>query len=76
MFPLNYRLRRGNRLLGAKITVPRQSVQAELGAPEGASSGKRMRLKGRGIPGKEPPFYVTSLEIVMPPTVSDTEKLI
>lgn len=60
--------------LGAKITVPTPVGSVELKVPVGASSGKRMRLKGRGIPGKEPGDFYVTLEIVMPPTVSDTEK--
>jgi curved DNA-binding protein len=60
--------------LGAKITVPTPVGSVELKVPVGASSGKRMRLKGRGIPGKEAGDFYVTLEIVMPPTVSDTEK--
>ncbi|WP_289283123.1 DnaJ C-terminal domain-containing protein, partial [Methylophaga sp. UBA5088] len=40
--------------LGAKITVPTLAGKINLTIPAGARSGQKMRLKGRGLPGKEP----------------------
>lgn len=36
-------------ILGAKIEVPTLSGRVSMGVPKGASSGQRLRLKGRGI---------------------------
>ncbi|MDX2478677.1 MAG: J domain-containing protein, partial [Gammaproteobacteria bacterium] len=46
----------------------------DLTIPPGSSSGKRMRLKGRGIPGKTPGNLFFILEIVLPEKLSDKEK--
>ncbi len=37
--------------LGAKVTVPTLSGKVSLTIPANSKSGKRMRLKGRGLPG-------------------------
>ncbi|MCK4710769.1 MAG: DnaJ domain-containing protein [Gammaproteobacteria bacterium] len=60
--------------LGGKIKVPTPAGKIDLKIPPGSSSGKRMRLKARGIPGKpDGDFYVT-LEIVLPKRLSEKEK--
>ncbi len=60
--------------LGAKVQVPTPAGKIDLKIPLGTSSGKRMRLKGRGIPAKiAGDFYIT-LEIVLPDKLSDKEK--
>tara|TARA_R110002111_G_C6006607_1_gene374036 strand:+ start:6808 stop:7779 length:972 start_codon:yes stop_codon:yes gene_type:complete len=60
--------------LGAKIPVPTPAGKVELKIPSNSSSGKRMRLKGRGIPGKNPGDFYVVLEIVLPEQLSDKEK--
>ena len=60
--------------LGAKIQVPTPAGKVDLKIPPGSSSGKRMRLKGRGIPGKTPGDFYLILEIVLPHKLSDKEK--
>ncbi|GER08041.1 molecular chaperone DnaJ [Iodidimonas muriae] len=65
-------------VLGARISVPTTTGTVTLSVPKGASSGKRLRLKGKGISagGKVGDQYVT-LKIVLPKTVdSDLEKAI
>ena len=43
-------------ILGARIEVPTLSGKVSMSVPKGASSGQRMRLKGRGIkPAKGEP---------------------
>lgn len=37
--------------LGAKVTVPTLSGKVSLSVPAGSVSGKKMRLKGKGLPG-------------------------
>ncbi|MBC8211493.1 MAG: DnaJ domain-containing protein [Gammaproteobacteria bacterium] len=60
--------------LGATIQVPTPSGKVELKVPPGSSSGKRMRLKGRGIPAPtRGDFYVT-LEVVLAQKQSEKEK--
>lgn len=60
--------------LGAKVTVPTPSGSVEMKVPANSSTGKRMRLKGRGIPSKEPGDFYVMLEIVLPASLSDDEK--
>ena len=54
-------------VLGGKVTVPTVDGNVSLNIPKNASSGKRLRLKGRGVPGKSGrgDQYVT-LKIVLP----------
>lgn len=60
--------------LGAKIKVPTPAGNVEMKIPANSSSGKRMRLKGRGLPSKEPGDFYVTLEIILPPSLSDAEK--
>ncbi|MBL1320936.1 MAG: DnaJ domain-containing protein [Methylophaga sp.] len=61
--------------LGGTIQVPTPVSKVELKVSAGSSSGKRMRLKGLGIPNNKMAgdFYVT-LEIVLPEQLTDKEK--
>lgn len=60
--------------LGAKITVPTPNGKVELNVPAGARSGQKMRLKGRGIPGKTPGDLYVVLQITNPPADTDEAK--
>jgi curved DNA-binding protein len=60
--------------LGAKVTVPTLAGKINLTIPAGAKSGQKMRLKGRGLPGKEPGDQIVNLQIITPP--ADTDKAI
>lgn len=60
--------------LGASVEVPTPSGKVELKIPSGSSSGKRMRLKGRGIPAKSKGDFYITLEVVMPQKLSEKEK--
>ena len=53
--------------LGATIKTPTPGGSVDLKIPAGSSSGKKMRLKGRGIPGKTPGDLYVVLEIKLPP---------
>jgi len=59
--------------LGSKIQVPTPGGKVDLKIPPCSSSGKRMRLKGRGIPAKQPGDFYVTLEIVLPDKLSDKE---
>ncbi len=62
-------------VLGAKIEVPTIDRKVTLSIPKGSSSGKRLRLKGKGIKGNGDQ-YVT-LKIVLPDKPdADLEKAI
>ncbi len=56
--------------LGAKVTVPTLAGKINLTIPEGAKSGQKMRLKGRGLPGKESGDQFVVLQIMTPPADS------
>ena len=57
--------------LGAKVTVPTLAGKINLTIPAGAKSGQKMRLKGRGLPGKEAGDQFVILQIMTPPADSD-----
>ncbi len=58
--------------LGAAIETPTPSGTLQLKAPAGSQSGRKLRLKGRGIPGEPPGDLYVVLEVVLPP--ADTDK--
>ncbi len=60
--------------LGGKIKVPTPSGAIDLKIPTAISSGKKMRLKGRGIPAKQPGDFYITLVIVLPEELNDKEK--
>ena len=57
--------------LGASIEIPTPSGGVKLKVPPGSQTGRRLRLKGRGIPGPEPGDLYVELEVVLPPANSD-----
>ncbi|TDX31057.1 curved DNA-binding protein [Modicisalibacter xianhensis] len=57
--------------LGAAIDVPTPSGQVHLKIPKGSQGGRKLRLKGRGIPGAEPGDLYFVLEVVLPPANTD-----
>ena len=60
-------------VLGAKVRTPTLSGAVNLTIPENASSGKTMRLKGKGLPTKNSGHgdLLVKLQIVMPPHSDD-----
>lgn len=56
--------------LGAGIEVPTPSGRVEVHVPAGSNNGRKLRLKGRGIPGAsggEPGDLYLELELSLPP---------
>ncbi|TAN08123.1 MAG: J domain-containing protein [Rhodanobacteraceae bacterium] len=53
--------------LGAKVPVPTLGGVVELRIPAGANSGQKLRLKGRGMPGKVAGDQIVALLIRTPP---------
>ena len=58
--------------LGAQVEVATPSGVVELTVPAGSATGRRLRLKGRGIPGSTPGDFYFVLQIALPP--ADTDK--
>jgi curved DNA-binding protein len=48
--------------------------QVELKIPAGSEAGKKLRLRGRGLPGASPGDQIVELEIVAPVPVSDAQR--
>jgi curved DNA-binding protein len=60
--------------LGAKVAVPLPDGKSvSLNLAEGSNNGKKMRLKGKGIPAKTPGNLVVTLKIVNPEKISEQE---
>ena len=57
--------------LGAKVPVPTLGGTVELQIPAGSRSGRKLRLKGRGMPGKTPGDQIVNLSIQIPPADGD-----
>lgn len=60
--------------LGATISVPTLTGSINLKIPAGAASGTKMRIKGKGLPAKEPGCLYVVISIVVPPVESDAIK--
>ncbi len=52
--------------LGRTVKAPTLGGPVDLKIPIGSSSGKRLRLKGRGLPGSPPGDQYVELKIVLP----------
>ena len=62
--------------LGATITVPTVGSKVNVKVPKGTSSGRKLRLKGKGLPGKHPGDQMVILQIAIPEQHSaEAEKL-
>jgi len=60
--------------LGAVVKVPTPSGTVDLRIPEGSQQGRKLRLKGRGIPAKIPGDFYVVLQIALPPATSGKAK--
>jgi DnaJ-class molecular chaperone len=63
-------------VLGAKVKVPTPEGPVMLTVPKGTSSGKVLRLKGRGFSGKDGKRgdQLVTVEIEVPPNDSDLQR--
>lgn len=57
--------------LGAEVEVPTPSGFVELKIPPGSVAGRKLRLKGRGLPAKTPGDFYFVLQIALPPADSE-----
>ena len=60
--------------LGSKVKVPIPSGDIELQIPAGSNQGSKMRLKGKGLPGKAPGDLYVELDVQLPPADNDETK--
>ncbi|SOD41785.1 DnaJ C-terminal domain-containing protein [Nitrosovibrio sp. Nv4] len=60
--------------LGATVKVPTPEGIIELKIPPDSATGRKLRLKGRGIPGKTPGDFYVVLRIVPPPANDEAAK--
>lgn len=61
--------------LGTKIILPTLSGKVQLTIPPNSQAGQRLRVKGKGLVGKQNKGdLITVLKIVMPPTINESSK--
>lgn len=60
--------------LGATVKVPTLAGDVELRIPPGSDGGRKMRLRGRGWPGKTPGDQIVTLVVRVPPATSDEQR--
>ena len=61
-------------VLGAQVQVPTLGGRVEAKIPAGSKSGKKLRLKNRGLKGKPVGDQIVTLLIMMPDCNSDEDK--
>lgn len=57
--------------LGAQVKVPTPAGKVDLKIPAGSASGKKLRLRGRGIPSATPGDLYVVVQIVVPEAKDD-----
>lgn len=57
--------------LGAMIEIPVPDGLVEVRVPENSQTGRKLRLKGRGIPAPIPGDLYLVLEVVLPPATTE-----
>ncbi|MES1926664.1 DnaJ C-terminal domain-containing protein [Salinisphaera sp. T31B1] len=60
--------------LGATVKTPTPAGPVDLKIPPNSNGGRRLRLKGRGMPGRTPGDLYAVLRIVLPPADSDAAR--
>ena len=60
--------------LGATVDVPTPEGTVQLTIPKGSQTGRKLRLKGRGLPGKNPGDLYAVLAIALPKAESDAAR--
>lgn len=60
--------------LGANIKVPTPSGTIDLKIPANSNQGRKLRLKGRGLSGKNPGDMYVVLQVNLPPADSDVAR--
>jgi curved DNA-binding protein len=60
--------------LGATVKTPTPGGIVDLKIPPRSAAGKKLRLKGRGIPGKTPGDFFVVLQIALPAASTEEDK--
>jgi curved DNA-binding protein len=60
--------------LGATVSVPTLGGPVELKIPPQSESGRKLRLRGRGLPGTAPGDQIVELEILSPKPHTDEQR--
>lgn len=60
--------------LGATVAAPTPAGPVQLSIPSGSAMGRKLRLKGKGIPGDPPGDLYAVLIIALPPADSEATK--
>jgi curved DNA-binding protein len=60
--------------LGARVKVPTPEGVVDLTIPAASAAGRKLRLKGRGIPGKPEGDLYVALQIALPPADSESAR--
>jgi curved DNA-binding protein len=60
--------------LGATVSVPTLGGPVEVKVPAGSEAGRKLRLRGRGLPGAHPGDQIVELEITAPRPETDAQR--
>lgn len=60
--------------LGATVKVPTPAGVVDVKIPPNSSGGRKLRLKGRGIPAREPGDFYVVLQIALPKAETDAAR--
>jgi curved DNA-binding protein len=60
--------------LGATVSVPTLGGSVELKIPADSEAGRKLRLRGRGLPGQPPGDQIVELEVLAPRAHNDAER--
>ena len=60
--------------LGATVPVPTLAGAVDLRIPAGTQSGRKLRLKGRGLPGQPPGDQLVEVSIRVPAAENDAQR--
>ena len=61
-------------VLGTTVTVPTLGGPVELKIPKDSDAGKKLRLKGRGLPGTPPGDQIVEIEITAPKPETEAQR--
>ena len=60
--------------LGATVEAATPEGPVQLSVPKGSTAGRKLRLKGRGLPGKNPGDLYAVLSVALPPADTDSAR--
>jgi len=60
--------------LGTSISVPTLGGSVELKVPADSDSGRKLRLRGRGLPGKPDGDQIVELEVIAPVATNEEQR--